>query len=447
MRIPTGLRPRAGLRLRLILAFGLLSLLVAAITAVALWGLSTLRASAYQAASDNQISRLASEVAIRALLCRRYEKDFFLNAGDLNRQDTPLQQWQQASIDLRSAIQAYQDAAVSATERQQGQAWRDAWGTYVHDFGGIEIAINGGQIKTPEDALKAFEPAQENIQTLTDQAVQVAQQTSTSARQTSTALDTTSVTTIWQVAGIALIVLIASLVWSLLFPFWLVRPIRVLHATAARLAGGDLTARVALRRSDELGMLAESFDHMAEQIQHSTAALSEHYRAAEDARQSAEAAHDQIAEQLAMIEAQQAIIREMSVPILPLSAMTLVLPLIGALDSARLQMIQQQALHAIEQARARYLLLDITGVPVVDQQVAGGLTQVVHAAQLLGCVVVLVGIRPEVAQAIVSSNLDLQQVVTLSTLQSGIAYTMQGARSRPIDRPTPLVPLNGSPHA
>src|SRR5579859_4446364 len=193
MRIPTGLRPRAGLRLRLILAFGLLSLLVAAITAVALWGLSTLRASAYQAASDNQISRLASEVAIRALLCRRYEKDFFLNAGDLNRQDTPLQQWQQASIDLRSAIQAYQDAAVSATERQQGQAWRDAWGTYVHDFGGIEIAINGGQIKTPEDALKAFEPAQENIQTLTDQAVQVAQQTSTSARQTSTALDTTSV--------------------------------------------------------------------------------------------------------------------------------------------------------------------------------------------------------------------------------------------------------------
>ncbi len=63
----------------------------------------------------------------------------------------------------------------------------------------------------------------------------------------------------------------------------------------------------------------------------------------------------------------------MSVPVLPVSRQTLVMPLVGALDSARLVQIQEQALGRLAAARARRLLLDITGVPVVDSQVAQGL--------------------------------------------------------------------------
>lgn len=120
-------------------------------------------------------------------------------------------------------------------------------------------------------------------------------------------------------------------------------------------------------------------------------------------------------------EYQRVIIRELSVPVLPISATTLVMPLIGALDSSRLNDLQQQALNAIEQYRARRLLLDITGVPVVDSQVAQGLIRVVEAARLLGAEVVLVGIRPEVAQAVVGLGINLAGMRSYSDLRSALA--------------------------
>ena len=133
-------------------------------------------------------------------------------------------------------------------------------------------------------------------------------------------------------------------------------------------------------------------------------------------------------EQLALIDAQNTVIREMSVPILPVSAGSIVIPLIGALDSERLRMVQVQALHAIEHSVARYVLLDITGVPVVDTQVAQGLLSVVQAARLLGAEVVLVGVRPEVAQTIVALGLDLRGMPTRRSLREGIAYTLHRER-------------------
>jgi rsbT co-antagonist protein RsbR len=414
----------------LVLSLCFLSLLVAAIASAALWGLLNLRQSARFAAVDTQTSRLASEVALRALLCRRYEKDFFLSTGNTEAQDVPLQEWHQASVDLRGAIKAFADAATTDADRQQADAWRDAWSVYVQNFGRIEIAINGGVITTPQDALRTFEPFQPNIQALTDRAVRLAQEKNSSAQQTSRILDEAVTSTTWQVMVIAGLVFVTSVAWSLLFPAWLIRPINALREAAARLASGDLAARVGLRRNDELGVLAQSFDTMAMTIQQSTADLEEQYVTANAARTAAEQAHHKIAEQLATIEQQQAIIREMSVPILPLSDSTLVLPLVGALDSDRIRQAQERALQGIQARSARYLLLDITGVPVVDTQVAQGLLRIVQAAQMLGCKVVLVGIRPEVAQAVVGLGIDLSQVVSQSTLQSGISYTLRPADAR-----------------
>jgi rsbT co-antagonist protein RsbR len=118
------------------------------------------------------------------------------------------------------------------------------------------------------------------------------------------------------------------------------------------------------------------------------------------------------------IEGQRAIIREMSVPVLPLDAVTLVIPLIGGLDSERLHAVHQRSLQAIERTTARRLLLDITGVPVVDSAIAQGLLMVMRSARLLGAEVALIGVRPEVAQAIVGLGLDLQGMQTYRDLQS-----------------------------
>jgi len=117
---------------------------------------------------------------------------------------------------------------------------------------------------------------------------------------------------------------------------------------------------------------------------------------------------------------QRETIREMSVPVLPVNARTLVMPLVGALDSARLHELQAQALAAIERTHARMLLLDITGVPVVDTHVAQGLLRVIQATRLLGAEPLLVGVRPEVAQTMVSLGVDLGGVRTAASLESAL---------------------------
>jgi rsbT co-antagonist protein RsbR len=139
------------------------------------------------------------------------------------------------------------------------------------------------------------------------------------------------------------------------------------------------------------------------------------------------------AQLLAENEQQRTLIREMSVPILPVSGTTLVMPLVGALDSRRLLDMREQALLALQRLRAKTLLLDLTGVPLVDTQVAEGLIGVVTASRLLGAEVVLIGIRPEVAQTIVSLGVDLHSVRTISDLQSALAaqYTTRSGMPMP----------------
>ncbi|HYF64238.1 MAG TPA: STAS domain-containing protein [Herpetosiphonaceae bacterium] len=124
---------------------------------------------------------------------------------------------------------------------------------------------------------------------------------------------------------------------------------------------------------------------------------------------------------LSEIDHQRTTIRELSIPVLPVSASTLVIPLVGALDAERLNDLQQQALHAISQRRARRLVLDITGLAVVDSHVAQGLRNVMQAATLLGTQVALVGVRPDVAQTMVHVGLGVGDVATYRDLQSALA--------------------------
>jgi rsbT co-antagonist protein RsbR len=201
-------------------------------------------------------------------------------------------------------------------------------------------------------------------------------------------------------------------------------PVQALLAGVRNFADGKLDARVAVTRADEIGTLASAFNTMATTIEQQTDNLQLQSEEALVARREAERAHHEVAQQLAQLEQQRAVIRDMSVPILPISATTLVMPLVGSLDHSRLNLLQEQALRAIEQTHVQYLIVDITGVPLVDTEVAHGLLQVVRAARLLGTDVVLVGIRPEVAQAVVGLGLHLGHVLTRSTLQSGIAMTL-----------------------
>ena len=231
-----------------------------------------------------------------------------------------------------------------------------------------------------------------------------------------------------------LTVLIAGVVLALLWGVRssIVRPIQELTAATTSVAAGNSVAELQSRSTDEIGLLAQSFNHMARTIQHRTQDLETQYAAASAARSIAEAAHAQITEQLATIESQATALREMSVPILPISTNAILMPLVGALDRARLALVQDRALEAIQRNNIRWLLLDVTGVPMIDEPVAQGIMQVVRAARLLGSQVVLVGIRPEVAQAMVSLGVDLSQIVTQRSLESATAFAQRSLAAQPV---------------
>jgi rsbT co-antagonist protein RsbR len=121
-------------------------------------------------------------------------------------------------------------------------------------------------------------------------------------------------------------------------------------------------------------------------------------------------------------------IQQMSVPVLPIADGVLVLPLVGALDSQRAVLLTERLLDTIQRERAHMVLIDITGVPVVDTQVAGALIHASQAVQLLGAEPVICGIRAEVAQTVVGLGLDLGRLTSQRDLRSGLAYALSKTR-------------------
>lgn len=126
-----------------------------------------------------------------------------------------------------------------------------------------------------------------------------------------------------------------------------------------------------------------------------------------------------------LIQEQAALLAQLSTPLIPLSDQVLVLPLIGAVDTMRAQQITETLLSGVVEHKAQVVIIDITGLPYMDTHVAGMLTHTAQALQLLGSTTVLTGIRPEVAQTLVSLGLQLHGVRTFATLQSGIAFAIR----------------------
>lgn len=122
---------------------------------------------------------------------------------------------------------------------------------------------------------------------------------------------------------------------------------------------------------------------------------------------------------------QELALAEISSPIVPVYSGILVLPLIGSIDSRRASQIMEALLDAISHHSADVVILDITGVPVIDTGVANYLLQAARAARLLGSTVVLVGIGAEIAQMIVQLGIDLTGMITRANLQGGVEYALE----------------------
>ncbi len=125
-----------------------------------------------------------------------------------------------------------------------------------------------------------------------------------------------------------------------------------------------------------------------------------------------------------VIDAQQTAIRELSTPLIPLTHHTVLMPLVGSIDSNRAQMIMETLLEGIATHQAEQAIVDITGVSVVDTQVAHALVQAASAAQLLGAKVLLTGIGPTMAQTLIHLGVDLGSFQTRGSLQRAVMDTL-----------------------
>ncbi len=169
----------------------------------------------------------------------------------------------------------------------------------------------------------------------------------------------------------------------------------------------SLTA--ALARERELEQLRDSLE----------ATVNERTAGLQEALRTVEQREAQLQQALADLQASQATIRELSAPVLPVLPGVLIAPLVGAIDESRATVFVANVLRAVERERAQQVIFDVTGVPLIDTQVARMILQAADAVRLLGAQVILVGIRPEVAQTVVGLGVALD-MKTYADLQLAI---------------------------
>ncbi|GHG30191.1 STAS domain-containing protein [Streptomyces filamentosus] len=125
-----------------------------------------------------------------------------------------------------------------------------------------------------------------------------------------------------------------------------------------------------------------------------------------------------------IISAQSQQLLELSTPVVKLWDGVVGVPLVGTLDSARTQVVMEKLLQALLDSNSAHAIIDITGVPAVDTQVAQHLLKTVVAARMMGAECVISGIRPQIAQTIVGLGIEFGDIPTKATLADALRHAL-----------------------
>ncbi|MFF5296738.1 STAS domain-containing protein [Paractinoplanes globisporus] len=121
---------------------------------------------------------------------------------------------------------------------------------------------------------------------------------------------------------------------------------------------------------------------------------------------------------------------ELSTPVVKLWDGVVAVPLVGTLDSARAQVVMERLLQTLVDTGSPYAIIDITGVPAVDTQVAQHILKTVVAARLMGADCIISGIRPQIAQTIVALGIEFGDIATKASLADALRYALNKTRTR-----------------
>ncbi|CAM5632279.1 STAS domain-containing protein [Streptomyces atroolivaceus] len=128
-----------------------------------------------------------------------------------------------------------------------------------------------------------------------------------------------------------------------------------------------------------------------------------------------------------IISAQAEQLMELSTPVVKLWDGVVAVPLVGTLDSARTQVVMEKLLQALVDINADQAIIDITGVPAVDTEVAQHLLKTVVAARLMGAECIISGIRPQIAQTIVALGIQFGDIVTKASLADALKHALRNS--------------------
>jgi rsbT co-antagonist protein RsbR len=139
----------------------------------------------------------------------------------------------------------------------------------------------------------------------------------------------------------------------------------------------------------------------------------------------------------AIISDQAEQLLELSTPVVKLWEGVVAVPLVGTLDSARTQVVMEKLLQALVDTGSEHAIIDITGVPAVDTQVAQHLLKTVVAARLMGAECIISGIRPQIAQTIVALGIEFGDIPTKASLADALVAALKRSGKDPVTRTGP----------
>lgn len=122
-----------------------------------------------------------------------------------------------------------------------------------------------------------------------------------------------------------------------------------------------------------------------------------------------------------LLQSQRELVEDLMVPVIPLTSTIGILPLIGTVDSYRMQTIQEKVLHQIYELKIHTLIIDLSGVVMMEKEILNSLEKVLDGMNMMGCKPIMTGIRPEIIQAMVDFGVTFdQKAETKGTLQKAL---------------------------
>lgn len=212
-----------------------------------------------------------------------------------------------------------------------------------------------------------------------------------------------------------LIIVLTAISLALVLYLWIgfylsvTRTVRQLDTAAGHLREGNVDEEIHLESRDELADVAKSFNTVAAALLKS-----------EEDRQVAE--KEQALLQQEIIHRQAEAIEALSTPLIPLGNDILIAPLVGELDETRVDKMRESLVEGVHSSGASVVILDVTGVPMIEASVASRLARAASAVRLIGASVVLTGMKPEVAEELASLGIALGDVIPRRSLQDGVDY-------------------------